>query len=150
MYYTILEHAAQAWVKIEVIDVNVDPTVVEYNARGSIIAKYSHFEHGCDLSIVDNCKTTLWKSSDLEFEGEALENNHTLKMDCSSSLIIEADLWETDTTLRFGKGKVEFIPKYYGFVYIRGDKDFALRVMVHWWYSSTSPVEEDFPCDCEM
>ncbi|XP_021864197.1 uncharacterized protein [Spinacia oleracea] len=66
MYYAILLHAVQAWVQVEVIDVNVVPTAVTYTVHGNIFASYGHFESDNDSDIKDYCKTTLLKTGDLE------------------------------------------------------------------------------------
>lgn len=142
MFYSIIKHAVQACVLVEVIDIKGVPSIIEYNVRGSIYATYSCFERGNDSSIKDQCRTTLLNTR--HFESVKAQRWKKIQLSRSiiavpvySSLIIEADLWDS-SQLKIAQGKVEFNAYHrgYGIDYIRGDDDLAIRVMVFWAYGS--------------
>lgn len=112
MYNAIFQHAVQAWVQVEVVDMNGVPTIAEYDVCGSITASYNHFELDNDSNLKDHCKTTLLKTKDLE----KMNVERWKKIQLSrcfiavaiyASLVIEADLWSS-SHLKIAKGKVEF------------------------------------------
>ncbi|KAL2927762.1 Peptidyl-tRNA hydrolase [Bienertia sinuspersici] len=151
MYYAIFKHAVQVWVQVELIDSNADPYNAEYDVRGTITSSYSHFECGNNSSFKDHCKTTLWRTKDLE----SVKLKRWKKIQLSrcfvvvpvyASFVIEADLWDSSSHLAIAKGKVEFTPNHLtlGCDYIRGDGNNAIRVMVAWSYKSRVPGTNPF------
>lgn len=149
MYYAIFQHAVQAWVQVEVVDMNGVPTIADYDVCGSITASYSHFEFDNDCNFTDHCKTTLLKTKDLEKmnveRGKKIQLSRCfIAVPIYASLVIEADLWSS--SLKIAKGKVEFTPNHFeiGYDYIRGDGDIGLRVMICWSYGSSIPRNNPF------
>ncbi|CAO2829928.1 unnamed protein product [Amaranthus hypochondriacus] len=141
MFYAIFEHAVQACIKVKVVDISAVPIHLKYQVRGSIFASYSHFEVGNNSVIKNECKTTLFKTSD--FESVKAEHNKVIELSrcivavpAYSSLIIEADLWDTDSSFKIAKGKLEFRSANYGTFQdgIKGNNNLALRVDVIWVY----------------
>lgn len=149
MYYSIFYHAVQAQIQIEIVDLGTAP-VAEFNFRGSISARYGNFWCGNDSAIKDYCKITLLKSGDLQLLkskrcAELQLSRSIIAVPAYSSLIIEADLWDT-SGFKIAKGKVE-LAAYddgYGAGYIRGDANFGIRVIVSWAYGSQVPRFSSF------
>ncbi|XP_057530526.1 uncharacterized protein LOC130808967 isoform X2 [Amaranthus tricolor] len=148
MFYAILEHAVIASIQVRVIDKNVVPLSSKYQVRGTIFASYSHFEVGDDSVIKEECKTTIFKTSDFKSvkaeHGKKLElSRWVVAVPAYSSLIIEADLWDTDSSIKIAEGKLECLASNMNLLadYILGYNNLAIEVMVCWVYGGSEIPE---------